>query len=116
MIAEPTRLDVRVEQDEESAATVITTVGELDLSSADTLREILLKRVELGLVVLDMRGLDFCDSAGLRVLVEAERTARAHGAALRLAAVSESVDRVLEISGAHAVFATFPDVATALEA
>ena len=116
MITEPTRLDIRVEQDEESAATVITTAGELDLSSADTLREILLKRVEHGAVVLDMRGLDFCDSAGLRILVEADRAARARGAALRLAAVSASVDRVLELSGAHSVLATFPDVATALKA
>jgi anti-sigma B factor antagonist len=116
LISEPTRLDIRVEHDDASAAPVITTTGELDLASADTLRLALLKHVELGVVVLDMRGLDFCDSAGLRTLVEADRAARAQGFALRLAALSPSVDRVLELSGARAVLSTFPDVAAALKA
>jgi anti-anti-sigma factor len=116
LISEPTRLDIRVEHDDASAATVITTTGELDLASADTLRLALLKHVELGVVVLDMRGLDFCDSAGLRTLVEADRAARAQGFALRLAALSPSVDRVLELSGARAVLSTFPDLAAALKA
>ncbi|HWG23680.1 STAS domain-containing protein [Actinospica sp.] len=115
-MSEPTRLDIRVAHDDESATTVITTVGELDLASAEALREALLKRVELGVVVLDLRGLDFCDSAGLRTLVEADRAARARGFALRLAALSPSVDRVLELSGARTVLSTFPDVAAALRA
>ena len=116
MISEPTRLDIRVVHDAESATTVITTTGDLDLASADALRQALLEHVELGTVVLDMRGVDFCDSAGLRTLVEAERAARALGFALRLAAISASVDRVLELSGAHAVLSTFPDAAAALKA
>jgi anti-sigma B factor antagonist len=116
VISEPTRLDIRVEHDAEGATTVITTTGDLDLASADALRQALLKHVQLGTVVLDMRGLDFCDSAGLRTLVEADRAARAQGFALRMAAISPSVDRVLELSGADAVLSTFPDVAAALKA
>ena len=115
MISEPTRLDIRVEHSDDGAPAVITTTGELDLASADALRQVLLKQVEHGVVVLDMRGLDFCDSAGLRILVEADRAARAQGSALRLAALSPSVDRVLDLSGAHAVLSTFPDVAAALK-
>jgi anti-sigma B factor antagonist len=47
-------------------------------------------------VVLDLRGVDFIDSSGVRALV---RVHQAHGERVRLAAVSMQVRRVLEIAG-----------------
>jgi anti-anti-sigma factor len=95
--------------------TVITVCGEIDLSSCARLREQLLASVEHGTTVLDLAGVGFCDSAGLRVLVEADRAARAGGAVFRLAAVPQAVARVIELAGEADLFEVFPDVEAALK-
>lgn len=76
-------------------------VGELDLSSASQVEEVL-KDLELegpSLIVLDLRELTFMDSTGLRVMVSAD--ARARDQARRLAIVQgpEPVHRVFRITG-----------------
>lgn len=50
-------------------------------------------------VVLDLGGVDFIDSSGLRVLVEANRTATEADRRLVLRSPSPAVQRLLEISG-----------------
>jgi anti-anti-sigma factor len=114
-MSEPTRLDVRVEQADERV-TVIAAEGELDLASADLLRDALLGQLEKTTVVLELGKIEFCDSTGLRVLVEAHRVAGAHGTALRLAAPSPAIERVLELTGANAVLHTYPGRDAALNA
>ncbi|WP_051452227.1 STAS domain-containing protein [Actinospica robiniae] len=95
--------------------TVITAAGELDLYSARRLETALIPAVEHGIVVLDTAAVVFCDSTGLRALVKAQRAARAASSSLRLAATSEAVTRVLELSGALAYFDLFPDVDAATD-
>lgn len=65
--------------------------------------------------MLELSEVGFCNSSGLRLLVEADQSARAHGAAFRLAAVSQAVFRVFEIAGALEVFGLFADVDAALK-
>lgn len=76
-------------------------VGELDLSSASQVEEILkdLEAEGPALIVLDLRELTFMDSTGLRVMVSAD--ARARDQARRLAIVQgpEPVHRVFRITG-----------------
>lgn len=98
-----------------SHATVITARGEIDLSSCARLREQLLAAVEQGTVVLDLAQVGFCDSSGLRTLVEAAGAARASGADFRLAAISSAVEHVLGVAGAAEAFEVFPDVDSALK-
>lgn len=50
-------------------------------------------------VRLDLSGVEFVDSSGLRVLIDAHRRLVAAGGGLRLVALSEPVRRLLEISG-----------------
>lgn len=95
--------------------TVVTAAGEIDLYSARRLEAALIPAVEQAIVVLDTADVVFCDSTGLRAIVKAQRAARAASYALRLAATSEAVVRVLELSGALAYFELFPDVETAVE-
>lgn len=80
---------------------VITATGELDLSGA-TLLEAELERLadepELGAVVLDLRGLEFMDSSGLRLVVLADMRAREAGRRFALVAGPETVHRVFEIT------------------
>jgi anti-sigma B factor antagonist len=80
---------------------VITPTGELDLSGAAVLEaelERLAADPELGTVVLDMRGLEFMDSSGLRLVVQADMRAREAGRRFALVKGAETVHRVFEIT------------------
>jgi anti-sigma B factor antagonist len=94
--------------------TVLQVIGDIDLVSTDYLRTELLSAVEHGTVVLDLDGVAFCDSSGLRVLLEAARRAKTYGAAFRLAAPTAPVERLLDLTRADQVLEVFPDVDSAL--
>lgn len=96
--------------------TLLTAAGELDLASAGELRLILLRSLRERTVVLEMRGLTFCDSAGLRTVIEAHRHAQKHGTALRIAAPSAALTRVFDLAGATGIISTYADVPSALAA
>jgi anti-sigma B factor antagonist len=83
-----------------SIATVRPT-GELDLSGAAVLEAELDRLAEdpgLAAVVLDMRGLEFMDSSGLRLVVVADMRAREAGRRFSLIRGGETVHRVFEIT------------------
>jgi anti-sigma B factor antagonist len=80
---------------------VITATGELDLSGAALLEselERLAEEPELATVVLDLRGLQFMDSSGLRLVVLADMQARESGRRFVLVRGTETVHRVFEIT------------------
>lgn len=80
---------------------LIALTGELDLSGAPALDqeiEELAARPEVQRVVLDLRGLEFLDSSGLRVVALAERRLSAGGRSLVLVRGNENVQRVFEIT------------------
>jgi anti-sigma B factor antagonist len=80
---------------------VIALAGELDLSGAPALDEEIARLVaeeDVRRVVLDLRGLRFLDSSGLRVVALAARRLEAAGRALTLVRGSETVQRVFEIT------------------
>ena len=80
---------------------VIAATGELDLSGAAILEaelERLAGEPDLGTVVLDLRGLEFMDSSGLRLIVLADMRAREAGRRFALVRGTETVHRVFEIT------------------
>lgn len=80
---------------------VVAPTGELDLSGATILEtelERLARDPELGSVVLDLRGLEFMDSSGLRLVVLADMRAREAGRRFALIRGDETVHRVFEIT------------------
>ena len=80
---------------------VIATTGELDLSGATALGaeiERLTGDPELGIVVLDLSGLEFMDSSGLRTVVLADMRAREVDRRFVLVRGPETVHRVFEIT------------------
>jgi anti-anti-sigma factor len=101
----PGGLAVDLEADGRDRVLVLS--GELDYGSASVLREWMGRALDTdGVhVVVDCAGLTFCDSAGLNVLVGARSVAVDRGAALTLAAVQPSVERVLEMSGVDTIVA-----------
>jgi anti-sigma B factor antagonist len=80
---------------------VVAPTGELDLSGATVLEaelDRLAEDPELGSVVLDLRGLEFMDSSGLRLVVMADMRAREAGRRFALIRGGETVHRVFEIT------------------
>jgi anti-sigma B factor antagonist len=80
---------------------VVAPTGELDLSGAAVLQaelDRLADEGELGGVVLDLRGLEFMDSSGLRLVVLADMQAREAGRRFALVRGDETVHRVFEIT------------------
>ncbi len=80
--------------------------GELDLASTRQVEEHFAAIDEQAplRVVVDLSGLAFIDSSGLRMLLLADARAREHGYELVLRAAEEPVQRVFEMTGALDVF------------
>ena len=77
--------------------------GELDIATTPQVEEEL-RRIEAqhaDVIVLDLRGLTFMDSTGLRLLVTADARARDAGHRLAIVRGPAAVHRVLEITGLH---------------
>ena len=91
-------LMLRISEDE--GAHVVCLYGELDLSTADALdRE--LGRLETSngrRIVLDLSGLAFVDSSGLRILLKAHNRAQDDGFTLSLLRGRPEVQRVFELT------------------
>lgn len=84
---------LRVEESQDALAVS----GELDLASAPQLGAAVERRIATGQgdVVLDLSGLQFCDSTGLSVFVDAHRSLRAQGRRLILRNPSSRVNKLL---------------------
>lgn len=92
--------EFRVEVKEEPQATVLAVQGELDLASSSTLEEELTRLPEdTGLVILDLRELEFMDSTGLSVLVKAHQRAEERGHRFTLVRGRPQVQRLLTLTG-----------------
>lgn len=98
---------------EEQGVVVWELAGRLDGNSAPGFGRRLEERAEPG-VVLDMRGLEFISSAGLRELVAlAKRLARSKAKAVLVGATGP-IDEVLDISGVGGFFLRAESVEAAI--
>ncbi len=94
-------LTLRSQRDEDARTHVLAVDGELDIASAaDVERE--LKRIEAAApaanaIVIDLRGLTFVDSSGLRMLIEASSRAQVSAHRLVLRRPTDGVFRAFEI-------------------
>jgi len=87
----------------DAGTTRVLLVGELDIATTPGVEGELRKVEESGaeVIVLDLRGLTFMDSTGLRLLVAADARAREAGHRLAIVRGPGPVHRVLEITGLH---------------
>lgn len=78
----------------------VTLCGELDLASADQADETLQAAEADGApLVVDLSGLTFMDSTGLRLILRAARRARENGRSLKLVSGPPRVQRVFRVTG-----------------
>jgi anti-anti-sigma factor len=97
------RLEVEIDvAGADEGVSVVELTGEIDLSTAPRLRAELQAVIFTSApkeLVLDLEGVSFIDSSGVRVLIEAQRSQRDRDASLILENVPESARLVLEVSG-----------------
>jgi anti-sigma B factor antagonist len=96
---------------------VLVLRGSLDIDTAPSLKANLSRLVERSSprVVVDVSGLDFCDSMGVGVLVSAHGRALERGGWVRLAGPSGFLRRLLTTLGLVDFLTLCPDVESALQ-
>ena len=96
--------------------TVVTVAGDVDMHSADRLRDALTEAgpVPGGRVVVDLSGVEFMASAGVHVLLDVARRFEQAGGALVLASPRPMVARVLSLTRADELIPTAATVDEAL--
>jgi anti-sigma B factor antagonist len=90
------------EEEGPGGARIVRVHGELDIATAGDLERAVLRPREPGdQVVLDLAGLRFMDSTGLRILMRARSEAKAGRWDLYVRNVPANVQRLFSISGVH---------------
>jgi anti-anti-sigma factor len=79
--------------------TVVAPRGELDLATQSVLREALERQAQRGAVTLDLSGLRFLDTSGLRLVLETAEAARREGFAFSVVPGIPAVQRMFEVAG-----------------
>ena len=87
---------------------LVIATGEIDLYTAPRLQSelaaVIASAAPASRVVVDMSGVEFCDSTGMNVLLSCLRQARERGGELELAAPRPAVRKILSVTGLDAVF------------
>jgi anti-sigma B factor antagonist len=107
-------VELRVSSRTQGDHIVIALAGEIDLYTAPRLQSELtsaLSAAEPVRVVVDMSGVEFCDSTGMNVLLAAHRLAAERGGEFALAAPRPAVRKILEVTGLNAVFTVHDNTA-----
>ena len=109
-------MDIRVTSRDVGPRTVVEVAGEIDVSSADALRDELssaLERERTDLVI-DLRAVQFMDSTGLGVLVGTLKKVRTQGGTLQLVIDNERLLKVLRLTALLQVFTVHETLEAAL--
>jgi anti-sigma B factor antagonist len=93
--------DFTAEVRDDNGATVVTIAGELDLSSAGALREVLVLPEVLNApaVRVDLTNVEFMGSTGVGLLVTACKRIKHSGGTFSVICGTEEPRRILEVSG-----------------
>jgi anti-sigma B factor antagonist len=87
--------------------TIVTIYGEIDLYTAPRLHSELAAVLADGMpvrVVIDMSGVEFCDSTGMNVLLSCLRRVHERGGELEIASPKPAVRKILQVTGLDSVF------------
>ena len=107
--------DFAVSAEPVCSAYVVAPSGELDLGTVDELRAALTARPdECHRLVLDLSGLTFFDTSGIRLVVETLQDEQRSGISLALVRGSEDVQRLFALAGMDDRLPFFDDLDEAL--
>jgi anti-anti-sigma factor len=100
----------------ENNITTVSIKGSVDALTAAELTKTINNQIADDHVnlVMDLTGLVFMSSAGLRALLGAVKESRSHGGDLRIVSTNLGIDKVLKMSGFHNIAKVFTSQADAL--
>ena len=100
-------MDTSVRQQDQT--TVVSITGSVDALTAGGLTDLLLENIDSQHVrlVVDLGGVDFMSSAGLRAIMTSLKESRKHGGDLRLAAAQPGVEKILKLSGFTSILKSY---------
>ncbi len=96
---------------------VVKAVGRIDSQTASELAQVFDSIIDAGRfnIVFDMQDVDYISSAGLRVLIDVQKTCkRWNRGKVVLVNVNPSVREVLDLVGFEPLFQSFDDLASAV--
>ena len=102
---------------EVGGAVLASVNGRIDLSNADAFKDAMMAALAKakGALVVDLSGVDYMSSAGLRSLMIVSKAGKAEGKVLRLAALQPLLMEIFTISRFNLVFPIFESVPAALK-
>lgn len=90
----------RVEVERRDGVVVVSPFGEIDMATAHQVAQALRPgAATVETLVLDLRGVSFLDTSGLRVVVDARERADQDGFDLVLVRGNRQIQRIIEIAG-----------------
>ncbi len=108
---------MEVTMQEQDGVTIASLVGKLDSSSATDVQDIVLEKIITGVkFVFDMAPCTFVSSAGLRTLLIVAKLVKSENASAAMAAVSDEILEVMEMTGFDDMFDTYNSVDEAVNA
>ena len=107
---------MKIEVQQESNSTIINVTGSVDALTASELSRVLTNEISEGHanLVVDLTGVEFMSSAGLRALLGAVKEARSSGGDLRIISTNPGINKVLKMSGFNNIAKVFPSQAEAV--
>ena len=88
-----------IDVDHEPGGVRVTPRGELDLATQAALRAALVRHAGAGAVTLDLAGLRFVDTSGLRLILETAEAARRDGREFSVLPGIPAVQRLFDVAG-----------------
>ncbi len=107
-------VDINIQQ--LKRADLVEVSGRIDSSNASELEEAFQGLANDGRynLVVELSGIEYMSSAGLRALVAALRECKKHRGDLRIASPSDRMQEVLNLSGLDGVFTIYDDATAAV--
>jgi anti-sigma B factor antagonist len=95
---------------------IVTAPAEVDVTNTGEVRQALLSAAsqDVPVLIIDMSGTTFCDSAGVHAIIVACQQAAAAGTELRL--IATAILRILTMVGVDQLIPIYPDLQAALAA
>jgi anti-sigma B factor antagonist len=106
-----------ISEETAEGVSTVSVVGEIDIATAPTLREILEATIDRGteVVVVNLLRVTFIDSTALGVLIGALKRCNESGGSMRIAISDPRVLKVFEITGLTDLFSIFQTLDDAVQ-
>jgi anti-sigma B factor antagonist len=105
-------------EETQGGATIVTVSGRIDSGNAKQFEEALMQKLGTvgNSVLLDLSGLQYISSAGLRVILLAAKQQQAKQSGFALCSLAPMIKEVFEVSGFNRILGIYPDRENALAA